>query len=354
MSVVRIGFIGLGGIATRGHIPALASLPDVVLQAGAEVNPEQAARTQQRFGIPKIYSSYQRMIQEEPLDAVYVCLPNFLHYEASSAALAQGLHVYCEKPMGLSSKQAWALMTEADRRGLVLMPGYNLRFHPHFHRARRLIEEKRIGKILQIQGIAAKPGPYIGWDPKSDWYFDQRNLGVLYDQGSHLLDLLLYVADLDMESVCAVSRTSLPGLPVPDNIVAAFRGRNDVIGSLNLAWGAPANMTMLQIHGTAGSIIVSDGYFEHRTPQNGGSDRLATLLDNMWEIISQTGRSIVHRKSSETTYAGAARNFVEAILGKAALRASARDSVRMHRALEAIEYSLQQDGSTEWQHVAAL
>lgn len=356
MDVVRIGFIGLGGIATRCHIPALASLPDVVVQAGAEVNPEQAERTQRRFGIPKIYSSYQEMIQEEPLDAVYVCPPNFLHYEAASAALAQGLHVYCEKPMGLSSKQALALMTEADRRGLVLMPGHNLRFHAHFHRARRLIQEKRIGKILQIQGIAAKPGPYIGWDPKSDWYFDKRNVGVLYDQGSHLLDLLLYVADLDVEGVCAVSRTSLPGLPVPDNIVAAFRGRNDVVGSLNLAWGAPANLTMLQIHGTAGTIIVSDGYFEHRTLRGGGGgiDRLATLLDNMREILSRSGHSIIRRQSSDTTYVEASHNFIEAIRGKAPLRASARDSVRVHRVLEAIRYSLQQDGSTEWRHVTSL
>lgn len=346
MDVVRIGFIGLGGIATRSHIPALASLPDVVVQAGAEVNPGQAERTQRRFGIPKTYSSYQEMVQEEPLDAVYVCLPNFLHYEAASAALAQGLHVYCEKPMGLSSKQALALMTEADRRSLVLMPGYNLRFCSHFHRARRLIEEKRIGKILQIQGIAAKPGPYMGWDPKSDWYFDKRNVGVLYDQGSHLLDLLLYVADLDVESVYAVSRTSLPGLPVPDNIVAAFRGRNGVVGSLNIAWGAPAKLTMLLIHGTAGSIIVSDGYFEHRTPRGGGIDRLATLLDNMREILSRAGHSIIHRQSSDMTYVQASHNFIEAIRGEASLRASARDSVRVHRGLEAIGYSLQQAGAT--------
>jgi predicted dehydrogenase len=352
MDVVRIGFIGLGGIATRSHMPALASLPGVVVQAGAEVNPEQAKRTQRRFRVPKMYSSYQEMIREEPLDAVYVCLPNFLHYEAALAALAQGLHVYCEKPMGLSSKEALALVVEAGSRDLVLMPGFNLRFHPYFNRARRLIEDKRIGRILQIQGIAAKPGPYIGWDPKSDWYFDQRNVGVLYDQGSHVLDLLFYMVDLDVETACAVSHTSLPGLPVPDNVVVAFRSRSDFIGSLNLAWGAAGNLTMLQIHGTAGTIIVSDGYFEHRTLQGGGIERLSTLLDNTWEILSRTGNSLIRRQSSETTYLEASRNFIEAIAGRAPLRASARDSVRVHRVLEEIRDSLQQGESGAQQRVA--
>lgn len=351
MDVLRIGFIGLGGIATRAHLPALASLPDVVVQAGAEVNPYQAKRTQRRFGIPRIYPSYQEMIQEEPLDAVYVCLPNFLHYESASAALAQGFHVYCEKPMGLSSEQALALVTEADRRDLVLMPGYNYRFYAHFHRARRLIEEKRVGKILQIQGIVAKPGPYIGWDPKSDWYFDQRSGGLLYDLGSHLLDLLLYVTAINIESVCASARTSLPGLPVPDNIVVIFRGSNDVVGSLNLAWAAPANLTMLQIHGTAGSIIVSEDYFEHRTAMAGGIDRLTTLLDNMREILRRRGHSIIRRQSSDTTYVEASHSFVEAVRGGSPLRCSARDAVRVHRVLEAIGHCLQHNVSAEWQDV---
>jgi predicted dehydrogenase len=330
-------------------------LPDAVVKAGAEVNQYQAERTQQRFGIPKIYSLYQEMIQKEPLDAVYICLPSFLHYEATLAALTQGLHVYCEKPMGLSSEQALALVTEAERRGLVLMPGYNYHFDARFHRARRLIQEKRIGKILQIQGTIAKPGPYIGWDPKSDWYFDQRSGGLLYDLGSHLLDLLLYLTDIevDVKSICATARTSLPGLPMPDNIVTIFRDCNDIVASLNLAWAARANLIMIQIHGTAGSIIVSEEYFEHRTPQGGGISRLATLLGNILEILSQRWNSIIRRQPSDTTYLDASRNFIEAIRGEASLLVSARDGVRIHRVLEAIRDYLDQDSSAEEQQIAS-
>ena len=164
---LRIGVIGLGGVATRSHLPALAALPEVAIQAGAEIDSYQANRTKQRFGIPKVYATYQEMLEQEPLDAVYVCLPNALHYPAASAALRRSLHVYCEKPVGLSAQEAEDLARQAERAGLVLMPGYYLRFHEHFLRAQELLQERRLGKILQVQASALVSGPYRGWDPRA-------------------------------------------------------------------------------------------------------------------------------------------------------------------------------------------
>ena len=74
MENLKVGIVGLGGIATRMHIPALATIPNVTIQAGAEINQQQAERTQRRFGIPHIYSSYEEMFSQETLDAVYICL----------------------------------------------------------------------------------------------------------------------------------------------------------------------------------------------------------------------------------------------------------------------------------------
>jgi predicted dehydrogenase len=133
-----------------------------------------------------------------------------------------------------------------------------------------------------------------------------------------------------------------------------FRGSHDVVGSLNLAWAAPANLTMFQIHGTAGSVLVSEEYFEHRTAAAGGIDRFATLLDNMYEILRRRGRSIIRRQSSDTTYLEASHSFLETVRNGSPLRCSARDAVRVHRILEAIAHSLQHDVSAEWQHVEWL
>jgi UDP-N-acetylglucosamine 3-dehydrogenase len=334
--------IGLGGIATRSHLPALAARPDVAIQAGAEIDTYQAERTQQRFRIPNVYSSYQEMLEKVKLDAVYVCLPNALHYQAATAALNHGLHVYCEKPMGLSADEAKDLTEHAERAGLVLMPGYHLRFHEHFLRARQLLEERRLGKILQVQASAVAPGPYRGWDPKSDWSFDPRSGGPLYDWGSHLLDLLVYITNIDIETVFATAQKSLPGLPLLDNIVAAFRASQGIVGTLNIAWGVRGNLLMLQIHGSAGSLIVSDDYYEHRTPTGGGLNKLGTLLGNAHEILTRKTGEVIRRKASDSLYLKAAQYFIEAIRGRDRLQSATWDAVQVHQVLAAISTSIEQ------------
>jgi predicted dehydrogenase len=344
---IRVGMIGLGGIATRAHLPALIAQPEVTIQAGAEIDTYQAGRTQKRFGIPKIYSGYQEMLQQEKLDAVYVCLPNALHFQAASAALSRGLHVYCEKPVGLSAQEAEGLAEQAERAGLVLMPGYHLRFNEHFLRARKLLEERRLGKILQIQATAVAPGPYRGWDPKGDWYFDPRSGGPLYDWGSHLIDLLVYITKLDIEVVSATAQRSLPGIPVLDSIVATFQGRKDIVGTVNLAWGARGNLLMLQIHGTAGSLLVSDDYYEHRTPTGGGWNKLGTLLGNAREILFQKAGAVVHRKSVDVLYLKAAQFFIGAIRGEIQAQAAMWDAVLVHDVLGAIAASIEQGKPVE-------
>jgi len=338
---LRIGMIGLGGIATRSHLPALAALPEVAIQAGAEIDTYQANRTKQRFGIPKVYATYQQMLEQEPLDAVYVCLPNALHYPAASAALTSGLHVYCEKPVGLSAHEAQALAEQAEQAGLVLMPGYHLRFHEHFLRARALLADRRLGKILQVQASAVYSGPYRGWDPKSDWHLDPRSGGPLYDWGSHLLDLLAYIAELDIEKVSAMAQRSLPGFPLLDNIVAVFQARRDIVGTINLAWGTRGNLLMLQIHGSAGSLLVSDDFYEHRKPIGGRLNKLGTLLGNAKEILTLKVGEVIRRKPRQGLYIQAAQCFVDAIRGRIPLQQAKWDAVHVHHVLSAIASSVE-------------
>ena len=206
------------------------------------------------------------MLEQETLDAVYVCLPNActIRPQAPHSAWTACL---LRETSGFLAQEAQDLAEQAEKAGFVLMPGYHLRFHEHFIRARELLVERRLGKILQIQASAVYSGPYRGWDPKSDWYLDPLSGGPLYDWGSHLLDLVVYITDLKVETVSATAQKSLPGLPVKDSIAAAFQAREGIVGTINLAWGTRGNLLMLQIHGTAGSLLVSDDYYEHRTPK---------------------------------------------------------------------------------------
>jgi predicted dehydrogenase len=214
-------------------------------------------------------------------------------------------------------------------------------------RARELLRERRLGRILQIQASAVASGPYRGWDPKGDWYFDPQSGGVLYDWGSHLFDLLMYIANLDLTVVSATAQRSLPGLPVKDNIVAAFQARGDIVGTVNLAWGARGGMLLLQIHGTAGSLLVSEEYYEHRTPQGGGWNKLGTLLGNAREILTQKAGAVIRRRSSDVIHPKATQCFIEAIRGEVQIREYKWDAVRVHHALGAIAASIEQGRAVE-------
>ncbi len=340
MQTLRIGIIGLGGIATRMHIPALLSIPGVSILAGADRNPQQAERTQGRFRIPRVYGSYQKMFEEEELDAVYVCLPNALHGDATRLALERSLHVFCEKPMGHSAVEAMALAHRAQEQGRLLMPGYNMRYVPNYQRARNLIRSKRIGKILQIQCTMARPGPYTGWDPKSDWYYNADNMGVLYDQGSHAVDLIRFVCGVEITEAIATATTTLPGLPVTDSIVATLRTDHEAVGTLNLTWSACANLDMLVVHGTAGTVIASWNYFEHLKSSGGGVDKMMTLLDNAIFIVRRLSRSLAHLSDTTDPYLAISRDFVESVRTGASPQVTAQDGARALEALGMIASSL--------------
>jgi predicted dehydrogenase len=186
----------------------------------------------------------------------------------------------------------------------------------------------------------ARPGPYTGWDPKSDWYYDRDNIGVLYDQGSHAIDLIRYVCDLEITNVSASTTKTLPGLEVPDSIVATFRTDSDAVGTLNLTWGACANLDMLTVHGTAGSIIVSWNYFEHLKPGGGGVDKMMTLLDNVSVIVKRVLRSVAHRPSNTDPYLLINQDFVSCVSNGASPRVTAWDGVRALEVLNRMADSL--------------
>lgn len=340
MDQVQVGIIGLGGIATRMHIPVLQTLPGVSIVAGAEINSQQAERTQRRFNIPRVYDTYWRMFDEEELDAVYVCLPNALHIEAARCALEHDTHVFCEKPLGLSATAAAQLAELADRRGLILMPGYNLRYVSNYARAQALIQAKRLGKVLQIQATMARPGPYTGWDPKSDWYYDAENCGVLYDQGSHALDLIRFIGGLDVIDLAPTATTSLPGLDVPDSIAATFRTTGVAVGTLNLTWGACANLDMVMVHGTAGTLIASWHYFEHMKSIGGGVAKMATYAANAAVIVRRVTRSLLRQPDRTDPYQLIARDFIAAVRSGRPAPITAWDGVRVLEALNAAAVAL--------------
>jgi UDP-N-acetylglucosamine 3-dehydrogenase len=337
MKKLKIGIVGLGRVASKTHIPVLKSLGNVEVVAGVEKNPERAERVKRLFGLARVYDRYEDMFDSEKLDGVYVCLPNFLHKDACIKALERGLHVLCEKPMGMSVKEAEEMTALAEAKGLVLMPGYKKRYARNFKRAKELIEDGLLGKIIQVQGIFVTPGPYISWDPKSDWYLDEKWHGVIYDTACHLVDLLLYLVPYEILDLKVVSQHGFDGYNTPTNVGCTFEMEGGIVGDLTVGWRASTDILSLSIHGTAGSINVSQDYFVYVNSGTDPVDKIKMALGNAYSACSSLLRKVKDKVRGNNFYTEdllQSKAFVKAISKIQRAPINGGDAIKVHKFLE--------------------
>ncbi|HVA46271.1 MAG TPA: Gfo/Idh/MocA family oxidoreductase [Pirellulales bacterium] len=154
MNKLRWGILGVAKIATEKVIPAMKRARDVELVAIASRSAEKAQPAAARLGLPKWHGSYEALLADDQIDAVYIPLPNHLHVSWSIECLKAGKHVLCEKPIGLNVAQAERLV-EAGRQHprLKLMEAFMYRHHPQWVTARRLVTEGQIGQLRTIHAL---------------------------------------------------------------------------------------------------------------------------------------------------------------------------------------------------------
>lgn len=146
---LRIGIIGIGMYAAYNHVPQLRETGRVDVVACARRNPERLAMAQQALQIGHGYTDWRRMLEEEPLDAVVVSTPHHAHVEPTLAALERGLHVLVDKPMALTSAEAWAMVEAAEKAKKVLMVSGS-RIRGKWQMVKQQIEAGLIGRVQQI------------------------------------------------------------------------------------------------------------------------------------------------------------------------------------------------------------
>ncbi|NMH71486.1 Gfo/Idh/MocA family oxidoreductase [Bacillus sp. RO2] len=190
MSKLRMGIIGVGGIAQNRHIPTFLKMEEkVTITAISDVNEETAKTVGEKFGISNVYAHYADMF--EHVDAVTICTPNKFHAEITIAALEAGLHVFCEKPMAMRPDECEAMVAAAEKSGKQLAIAYHYRFMKESVAAKRLMDADEIGRpiVARARGMRRRKVP--GWG-----VFTNKELqggGSLIDYGCHLLDLSLWL-----------------------------------------------------------------------------------------------------------------------------------------------------------------
>jgi predicted dehydrogenase len=182
---VRWGVLGVAAIATKKVIPAMQRAENCEIVGIASRDADRAAEAAAQLGIPRHYGSYQALLDDPEIEAVYIPLPNNLHAEWTLRAAAAGKHVLCEKPLAMNSDEAAKMVAACADAGVMLMEAFMYRHHPSWVRARELVAEGRIGELRAIQGIFA----YNNADPANIRNIAELGGGALMDIGCYPINV---------------------------------------------------------------------------------------------------------------------------------------------------------------------
>ena len=216
--MLKVGIVGFGFMG-QTHYKCWKKVKGAKITAICDVNPNIEEDTKRAvgnigdgqeevdFSSLKVYNDFDKMLQDEKLDAVSITLPTYLHPDTSIKALAAGVNVMCEKPMALTSKACEGMIAEAKRSGKIMQIGHCVRFWPEYAKAKEIIDSRKYGKVFAatFQRLGAAPTWSI-----DNWFLDEkRSGGVALDLHIHDTDYVQYLFGMP-KAVCSVAAKS-PG-----------------------------------------------------------------------------------------------------------------------------------------------
>ncbi|PJN90629.1 Gfo/Idh/MocA family protein [Bacillus sp. mrc49] len=210
MNKLRVGIIGCGAIAVQKHLPALKKLSDkvevVAFCDGSEQNARFVAESFNKNA--KVYTDYHELVKDKEIDVVHICTPNLFHAPMAIAALNEGKHVMCEKPMAINSQEAKKMLDVANRTGKKLTIAYQNRYRKDSLLLKEACEKGDLGDIYVAKAHAVRRRGVPTWG-----VFMNKELqggGPLIDIGTHALDLTLWcMNNYEVESVTGVTHNKL-------------------------------------------------------------------------------------------------------------------------------------------------
>ncbi|QMV43394.1 Gfo/Idh/MocA family protein [Cohnella cholangitidis] len=256
MKRIRWGILGCAAIADRAVIPAIqASLTGELIGIASRDENKAKAKAEQ-FNIPKSYGSYEAMLADPEIDAIYIPLPNHMHKEWTIAAANTGKHILCEKPLALNAAEAQEMVDYCKEAGVHLAEAFMYRHHPRIARVKEIIASGEIGELRAIRGVFT----YNGAESKGDIrHVKAWGGGGLYDVGVYPLSAARLIMGIEPEAVTVRALFS----PEHGDVDMMASGLVEFPGNVALTfdcgmWAAFRNE--LEIVGTAGTITLKPSF----------------------------------------------------------------------------------------------
>jgi predicted dehydrogenase len=251
--VLRVGIVGAGLQGWR-RAPAIAESPETEVSIVTALHLAHAERLARRIGC-RAGTGWHGVVEADDVDAVVVCTPPDSHKEISIAAMRNGKHVLCEKPLARTVADAEEMVSAAARQGVVLKCGFNHRHHPGLEQAHQRMAEGFLGEIDYLRcryGICGRPGFEREWraDPKV------AAGGQLMEQGVHALDLFRWFAGDFVEAAGFVDTRYWATAPLDDNAMGLLRTSRGAVAYLHSSLTHWRNLFSFEVFGHDGYAVV--------------------------------------------------------------------------------------------------
>lgn len=321
MRIVRWGVLGVAKIAVNKVIPAMQRAAHCEVVAIASRDAEKAREAASRLGIPRSYGSYEALIADPDVDAIYIPLPNHLHVPWSTRAAEAGKHVLCEKPIALNADEARTLIEVRDRTGVRIQEAFMVRTHPQWRRAKALVDAGELGDVTAIMGCFT----YFNVDPVNVRNRREWGGGGLMDIGCYLVHIARFIFGAEPVRVAGtVVDDPAFGVDRLASMILDFDGRH-AIGT---------SSTQLQ-HYQQVQILGSRGRLEIEIPFSAPFDRPCRMSFDRTGDLARTGIDTIEVESCNQ-FTIQAEEFARAILGHGPQAVPLEDSVANMACIDAI------------------
>ncbi|HSJ97142.1 MAG TPA: Gfo/Idh/MocA family oxidoreductase [Myxococcota bacterium] len=319
---LRIGVLGAARIAPMALLRPARRIAEVEVVALAARDPAKARRFAARHGVPRVLDSYQALLDDPDVDALYNPLPNGLHCEWTIRALRAGKHVLCEKPIAANAEEAEQMAAAARETGRILVEAFHWRYHPLAGRMRAVIAGGELGRLRHLEAWLCFP---MLFPNDIRWRWDLAG-GSLMDTGCYTISMLRHLASADPEVPASEpevtsARAWLRSPQVDRRLEAELRWPDGRTGRIvcGLLTGTIVR-TSLRATGDAGEMRVLNP--------------LAPHFGNWLRVRGARGRRS-ERVRGASSYTHQLRAFAAAILHGASLPTGPDDAVANMRVVDA-------------------
>ena len=315
MRKVKWGVIGAGGIADRRTLPGMMLSENSELVAVMEVNAELAEKLRAKYNAKYAYTSYEELLANDEIEAVYIASPVSCHKPQAVAAAKAKKHILLEKPAALTIEDGEEILAAARENGVLIASGFMMRYHGYHQKIKQMIADGEIGQVVSARA------QLTCWYPEIPGAWRQNKAlsggGALMDMGVHCIDLIEYITGGKTKRTAAFNATKTFSYNVDDSSNVLIDLDNGVTAYVDSHFNLPddAAFCRMEFYGTKGSIlcegtigqveggtvrvVVSDpgGYNAQQDRAQSSTYTLECELGNMYEKeISSFAESVLDGK----------------------------------------------------------